>query len=57
MVEDAPHFRIPAWVAVLAIAVFLAVWTLVFAELIGDHVAAVSTARAAATVGTHGTAM
>jgi hypothetical protein len=57
MTENASQPRIPAWVAVLAIGTFLAVWTFVFAQLIGDHVAAETTARAAAAVGTHGTAL
>ncbi len=39
--------RIPAWLAVVTIAAVLALWTFVFAHLIGDHVAAVSSARTA----------
>ncbi len=47
------QLRIPAWIAVLAIAVILAAWTLVFAQLIGNHVAAVSGDRAEATLTAH----
>jgi hypothetical protein len=53
--KDASQVRVPVWIAVLAMAIFLAVWTFVFAQLIGDHVAAVTTARAA--VSSHLTAL
>jgi hypothetical protein len=49
--------RVPVWIAVLVIAVFLAAWTFVLAQLIGDHVAAVNTARAAAAVSGHSRAL
>jgi predicted ABC-type sugar transport system permease subunit len=54
-VSSAPvsQFRIPPWIAVLAVAVILAAWTLVFAQLIGNHVTAVSGGRAAATLTAH----
>ena len=45
--------RIPAWIAVPAIVAVLALWTFVFAQLIGDHVAAVTGAKAAAMAATH----
>jgi predicted ABC-type sugar transport system permease subunit len=54
-VYDQPsQLRIPAWIAVLAIAVVLAMWTFVFAQLIGDHVAALSGSHAAAALTGHG---
>jgi len=53
-VSDASsQLRIPVWIAVLAIAALLGVWTLVFAGLIGDHVASLTGARAAAAVAAH----
>jgi hypothetical protein len=45
--KDASQVRVPVWIAVLAMVLFLAVWTVVFAQLVGDHVAAANTARAA----------
>ncbi len=51
--NDPSKLRIPVWIAVVAIAAVLALWTFVFAHLIGDHVAAVSSARTAAGVVTH----
>jgi hypothetical protein len=53
MSDHAAQLRIPAWIAVLAMAAVLALWTFVFAQLIGDHVAALSGAKAAAAVTTH----
>ena len=53
-VSDHPsQLRIPAWIAVPAIAAVLALWTFVLAHLIGDHVAAVSGAKAAAAMTAH----
>jgi hypothetical protein len=53
-VSDRPsQLRIPVWIAVLAIAGVLALWTFVFAQLIGDHVAALTGAKAAATLTAH----
>ncbi len=51
--DQPSQLRIPAWIAVLAIAVVLAVWTFVFAQLIGDHVAALTGSHAAATLTGH----
>lgn len=44
---------IPTWLAVLGLAALLAVWTLVFASLMGDHVAAATGTHAAAAVTAH----
>ena len=51
--DQAAQLRIPAWVAVLAMAAVLALWTFVSAQLIGDHVAAISGGKAAAAVTAH----
>lgn len=53
-ISDHPsQLRIPAWIAVLAIAAVLALWTFVFAQLIGDHVAALTGSKAAAALTAH----
>jgi hypothetical protein len=55
--DPASQPRIPAWIAVLAIAAVLALWTFLFAQLVGDHVAALSGGKAAATVTAHASSL
>lgn len=51
--DNPTQLRIPAWIAVLAIAAVLTLWTFLFAQLIGDHVAALTGSKAVATVTSH----